>query len=120
MLSHKILVPALGILVALSTAVSASGYEREDYYERRGPMPFALMDLDGDGVVSAEEHAKVRAERQQVRAAQGYPMRRAASAPGFGQIDADGNGAIDRDELSTWQAQRMQQGCQGPGRRWGS
>jgi hypothetical protein len=120
MMSKKILVPALGILVSLGTAVSASDYDREDYYERRGPMPFEVMDLNGDGVVTAQEHAQVRAERQAYRTQQGYPMRRAASAPGFESIDLDDDGSIDRDELSTWQAQKMTQRGRGCAGRWGS
>jgi hypothetical protein len=72
-------------------------------------MPFEVMDLDRDGIVTAEEHERVRAERQKIRTEHGYPMRRAASAPKFEQIDRDGNGSIDREELSGWQAQRWQQ-----------
>lgn len=116
MFSKTILISALGIALAAGSAAASPGEdEREEYYERRGPMPFEVMDLNRDGVVTAEEHAQVRGERHRVRAEQGYPMRRAAEAPDFEQIDRDGNGSIDRGELSDWQAQRMQQRGMGRG-----
>ncbi len=119
MLSHKILISALGIALAAGSAAASPGEdEREEYYERRGPMPFEVMDLNGDGVVTAEEHDKVRTERHRIRAEQGYPMRRAAEAPHFEDLDRDHSGSIDRDELSEWQAQRMQQRGMGRGGRW--
>ena len=109
MSSKHLLTGAIAIALSAAALASPGEYEREDYYERRGPLPFEVMDLNGDGTVTAEEHAQVREERHRVRAEQGYPMRRAADAPDFDAIDRDGNGAIDRDELSTWQAGRMQQ-----------
>ncbi len=97
--------------VLLTGAVIASPgeYERDEYYERRGPMPFEVLDLNRDGVVSAEEHAQVRRERHAERAEQGYRLPNAGQASNFDQIDRDSNGSIDRDELSQWQMQRMQQ-----------
>lgn len=101
---------AVGIALLAGAAVASPGEdERHEYYERRGPLPFEVLDLNGDGTVSAEEHAQVRAERMRLRAEQGYPMRNAPSAPAFEQLDRDGSGAIDREELSNWQAQRMPQ-----------
>ena len=120
MLSSRFQIAALGIVLAAGVAASPGDDEYREYYERRGPVPFEVMDLNADGVVTAQEHQQVRAERQRIRAEQGYPMRRAASAPHFEQIDRDGNGSIDREELSDWQAQRMQQRGMGRGGRWGS
>lgn len=110
MLNKTILTSAVGVALLCGTAF-ASSYENErhEYYERRGPMPFEVLDLNRDGVVTPEEHAQVRSERQKVRSEQGYPMRNAASAPSFDQIDTDGDGAISRNELYGWQAGRMQQ-----------
>lgn len=120
MWSRKVLYLALGVLISGSPGIYASDYEREDYYERRGPIPFEVMDLNGDGIITAEEHEKVHAERQKLRAEQGYPMRRAASAPKFEQFDLNDNGSIDSGELSAWRAQRWQQRGPGCGGRWKS
>jgi len=119
MLTNKTLITALGLALLAGTA-AASSYdaERSEYYERRGPMPFEVLDLNGDGVVSPDEHAQVRSERHSYRSERGYPMRNAAAAPNFDRVDTDASGAIDRDELSAWQAQRMQQRCMGRGGRW--
>ena len=117
MLNKRTLITTLGAAVLATTAAASPGeYDRDDYYERRGPMPFEVLDLDGDGTVTAQEHAQVRAERHARRAEYGYPMRGMADAPDFAQIDRDGSGAISPEELSAWQAQRMQQR---QAQRWG-
>ncbi|MCB1792760.1 MAG: EF-hand domain-containing protein [Gammaproteobacteria bacterium] len=100
----------LGALLAAGVALASDDTaEREALYERRGPLPFEAYDLDGNGVVTAAEHAQVRSERQALRASRGYPMRGAGNAPAFEAIDRDGNGSIDRSELTSWHQQRMQQ-----------
>lgn len=110
MLSKKNLISALGLALAAGVASASSDeYERHEYYAHRGPLPFEVIDLDRDGVVTAEEHAQVRSERHAVRAQQGYPMRGAGSAPSFEQMDSDGSGSISREELASHQALRMQQ-----------
>lgn len=109
MLSNKILTSALGLsLLAGAAYASSEGHEREEYYQGRGPMPFEVFDLNQDGVVTAEEHAQVRGQRQAARAQMGYPMRNAASAPSFEQLDGDGDGNISREELAGHQVQCMQ------------
>lgn len=111
--AQRFLVPVLGLLLTAGTAVASPGeYDRDDYYEHRGPMPFEVLDLDGDGVVSAEEHAQVRRERQASRAQAGYPMRNMGRAPAFEQIDTNGDGAISRDELAATRARQAQQRMQ--------
>lgn len=116
MFIRTLTISTLAAALLAGTALGSSDeYDRDDYYERRGPMPFSVLDLNGDGMVTAEEHAQVRAERRAHRAGMGYPMRGAAYAPNFEQVDRDNSGAIDREELSAWQAQRMQQRPRG---RW--
>jgi hypothetical protein len=111
---------SLGGLALMTGAAFASPdeFEREDYYEKRGPMPYEVYDLNRDGVVSAKEHSTVRAQRQAARRAQGYPMRHAAAAPDFAQIDSDGNAAISRAEFDAWQARHLQQKQAAGGRDW--
>ena len=115
----SLLVPTLSLSLSLSLALVAGSVlaspdenERHEAYERRGPISFEVMDLDGNGVVTQAEHAQVRAERQRVRSRQGFPMRNAGNAPPFEQIDRDGSGALDRDELSAWQSRRGPQGAE--------
>ena len=118
MFSNRILLSALGLALVAGIASASSGeYERQRYYEQRGPMPFEIIDLNKDGVVTADEHAQLRSERHAVRAQQGYPMRHAGSAPSFEQMDSDSNGAISPEELAEFQALRMQQ-RQGMRRGW--
>lgn len=96
-------------LVLVSGAAFSSPDEYEKYYLQRGPMPFEVLDRNGDGVVTAEEHAAFRAERQVARAKAGYLMRNSGKAPAFEQADLDGSGAVSRDEFSQWQSRRFQQ-----------
>ena len=111
---NKRLITATGLALAAAVVIASPGEtEREEYYGRPGPMPFQVLDLNDDGVVTAEEHAQVRAERHAARMAQGRRLRHAGAAPRFEQVDADNDGAISRDELSTWRGQRMAQ--RGPG-----
>lgn len=110
MLNNVITASALGLALLTGTAAASPGeYEREEAYEYRGPVPYEVMDINRDGVVTPEEHAQVHRERHEYRAQKGYPMRNAAEPGSFDQIDRDGDGAISREELGNWQAQRMQQ-----------
>ena len=120
-ISTTLSLATLGAVLLTGAAIASPGeYERDEHYERRGPMPFEVLDLNRDGTVSAEEHARVRSERHAERAEHGYRLRNAGNAPSFEQIDRDSNGSIDREELSQWQAQRMQerQAGRSGGRGW--
>jgi Ca2+-binding EF-hand superfamily protein len=64
-------------------------------------MPgFGAFDRNDDGRVSEQEFQQTRAERQRQRSQQGYPMRGAAYAPSFSDLDADGSGGISPDEFA--------------------
>ena len=102
----KIVVPALGLAMAVGIANAQQGQYNPS---QRGPVPFNAMDQNRDGVVSAEEHEKMRAERRKARTEQGNRMRNAGDAPSFGQIDLDGDGVASREELNQAQQKRMQQ-----------
>ena len=101
----------LGLLTValLSGAAFSSQGDYEKYYLQRGPMPFEVMDINGDGVITAQEQAAVRAQRHAARAKAGYMMRNVNKAPAFEQIDLDESGTISRNELSTWRAGCIQQ-----------
>lgn len=65
-----------------------------------GPVPFAEFDKDDSGFVSEEEFNTTRGQHMAARAAEGKPMRGAANAPAFADIDTDGDGQLNPDELS--------------------
>lgn len=98
----------LSLTLLAGSAISSPG-EYENYYLQRGPMPFEVLDRNGDGVVTAEEHAIVRSERQAVRSKAGYMMRNAGNPSAFERADLDGSGNLSRDELSKWQTNCFQQ-----------
>lgn len=78
------------------------------------PPNFASMDKDGDGRVNEQEFQAFRAERMAQRAAEGRPMRNAASAPNFAEIDADGDSYLSKDEFKA-HAKMMRQSRKGAG-----
>lgn len=104
---------AAGLLIVLSgisVPMSASAQEGAT----RGPAPLSAYDTNGDGVVSEAEFDAFRSARMTGRAAEGRPMRGAASAPAFADFDTNSDGQIDADELAAGQRNRMQRG-RGPG-----
>ena len=84
---------------------------------QQGPMPFYGIDNNRDGVISEQEFNKAHADRMAARAAQGRPMRNAANAPVFADLDLDGNGTISQQELMQFRQARMQARRAMPG--WG-
>ncbi|WP_295888428.1 EF-hand domain-containing protein [uncultured Thiohalocapsa sp.] len=92
----------------------------------RGPASFAAIDSNGDGSISAEEHASFRAERMAARAQAGRLLRNAGQAPQFEDLDANRDGRLSQAEVAQFRGERMAQrgwprggGCNGPrGRGW--
>jgi len=74
----------------------------------RGPIPFAAYDKDGNGLIGKEEFRAVRGERRATRAAEGRPMRGAASAPAFSKLDTNGDGQLTQEELTAGQKAQME------------
>jgi len=74
----------------------------------RGPIPFADFDKDGNSFISEEEFNAAREERMATRAAEGRPMRGAASAPAFSEFDINSDGQLSRDELAAGQKAQME------------
>lgn len=108
---------ALGLALALGGAVASPG-EYDGYYARRGPMPFEVLDRNRDGVVSKQEHAAVRAERQAYRGEHGYRLRNADAGGRLMNADADGDGVVSQQEFSDWRATATPCGPMGRGYRW--
>jgi Ca2+-binding EF-hand superfamily protein len=73
----------------------------------RGPIPFAAYDKDNNGFISEQEFSSVRAERRSTSAADGRPMRGAASAPSFPEFDTNKDGQLTQDELVSGQKAQM-------------
>ena len=87
-----------------------------------GPAAFSAMDTNGDGSVSADEHASFRAQRMAANAQAGRLLRNAGNAPQFTAIDADSDGQLSQTEMAQFRDQRMaRRPCNRGGRGgWGS
>ena len=75
-----------------------------------GPMTFAEMDKNGDGIVTGPEFAAAQSAHMAARAAQGAPMRGAATAPIFADFDQNGDGQLTPAEFQAGRQTRMQGG----------
>jgi hypothetical protein len=73
----------------------------------RGPAPFSAIDANGDGVVSAREFDRHRADRQAARLAQGRRLRHAGEAPRFQAWDSNADGNLTPAELYAGQQARF-------------
>jgi Ca2+-binding EF-hand superfamily protein len=111
---HKSIVAAL--LSGTSLLVAAQG----PTYPQRGPAPFDAFDRDCNNSITVDEFNALHNERRAARAAAGEPMRNAATAPAFKQIDRNADGVLSRDEMSTFRQQRMSQRSYGRGPGMGS
>ncbi len=79
-----------------------------------GNMPtFAEFDLNGDGVLLADEFNQAHAQRISERAQQGYPMRGLSNMLQFPDMDGDGNGQVTPEEFTAAQVRHRQTMMQG-------
>lgn len=97
----------VGLLIAIAGGFSPISAQSEET-PVRGPIPFTAFDKDGNGLISEEEFNTVRGERMATRAAEGRPMRGAASAPAFSEFDTNGDGHLTPDELAAGQKAHME------------
>jgi EF hand len=120
MIRHQRLLTATALLCALGAGAALTGpVSAQPLPGGRGPVAFDTMDRNDDGVISAQEFADHRAERQAARAAQGRPMRNAWQAPRFEDWDRDGNGLLTPQELAEGQQARFAARHPGWGPGWG-
>lgn len=109
---------AIGLAFAFAVVTRQSVANAEEV-PARGPIPFSAFDENGDGAISEEEFYEARGERMATRATEGRPMRGAAKAPTFSDLDADGDGKLDPEELTAGQnaqAEKLRGAGMGQGR----
>ena len=95
------------LIITMASISSPIGAQSVDI-PMRGPIPFAAHDTDGNGFVSEKEFNAVRGERMAARAAEGRPMRGAASVPSFSAFDTNNDGQLTQSELATGQKVQME------------
>lgn len=109
MTTRTLIASTLALSVAAGVGLAAEQSGAQAIYAQRGPVPFEVLDRDGNGVVTADEHGQVHRERYEYRMQHGYPLRNGPTAPSFGSVDRNRDGGVTRDELMDWRDQRMQQ-----------
>lgn len=119
MIRHKRFLTSAVLLSALGATLGAAGLASAQPPGGRGPVPFGAIDLNDDGVISAQEFTDHRGQRQAARAAQGRPMRNAGQAPRFEDWDKDGDGLLTPQELTEGQQARFAARHPGWGSGWG-
>lgn len=104
-LSFCLVTAATVMLLAMSTSAVASHHCKGKGHK----MPaFGDVDLDGNGVIVAEEFYEFRGKRMAERAEAGGKMKNAANAPTFESIDLDDNGEVSPEEFAAHQAEMKQ------------
>ena len=99
----------ISMVAALLSATPLLAAAQGSTYPQRGPASFEAFDSNCDNSITVEEFNALRNERRAARAAAGRPMRNAATAPAFKQIDRNADGVLSRDEMSAFRQQRMTQ-----------
>lgn len=97
----------LGLMIAVASVITPLSAQSEEL-PARGPIPFSAFDQDGSGFITQEEFDTVRAQRMADKAAEGRPMRGAASAPSFSEFDKNADGQLNQDELAAGQQAQME------------
>mgnify|MGYP001811905890 CR=1 FL=1 len=96
----------LVVAVVLAVAVSPRAAEAESE-KPHGPPAFTEFDKDDSGFVSEEEFHATRANRMAEMAKAGRPMKGAATAPAFADLDTDGDQQLSEAELTAGQAAHL-------------
>lgn len=84
-----------GFLSLSSAYAQPNDDESQQRGERRGPPPFAKLDLDQDGIITFDEFEQ-------------HPIPRGEHAEVFSNIDTDSNGQITEQEWTNHKPPRPQ------------
>jgi hypothetical protein len=95
--------------MSLAGAGSAIAQDTQKGMGKAHNMPmFSDCDLNGDGVIVAEEFYEARAKRMAERAAEGGKMKNAGKAPSFKSIDTNDDGEISVEEFDVHKAEMIE------------
>lgn len=101
----KIIPP--GLIIAIAAVLLPVSVQSEEL-PVRGPIPFTAYDQDSSGFITEDEFNAAREKRMAALAADGRPMRGAASAPSFSAFDTNADGQLNPDELAAGQNAQME------------
>lgn len=93
----------LSVVLACSTLVAAQDLPN------RGPVPFAIYDVDGNGTINKAEFDALKEKKMNQKAEEGKLLRNAGMSPTFEDIDVNKDGNISKEELRIHQEMRFQQ-----------
>lgn len=96
-----------GLIIAIAAVLLPVSVQSEEL-PVRGPIPFTAYDQDSSGFITEDEFNAAREKRMATLAADGRPMRGAASAPSFSAFDTNADGQLNPDELAAGQNAQME------------